>query len=160
MKCVFCEIIRGNIPSHKIWENEKFLAVLDINPNVRGMALVLTKKHFSSYAVDMRDADYAAFFLAAKKVAKLLDRKLGTRRTALVMEGLGVDHAHIKLYPVHGLPKKFKEIWAKEKVFFRKYPGYITTQLGPRADEKELLKLSEMLSCTKKTNKKRNPPRQ
>ncbi len=137
------------MPTHKIWEDKNFLAVLDVNPNVKGMALVITKKHYDSYAFDMTDKEYSKFLLAAKKVAKLLDKKLGVKRTAMVMEGLGINHAHIKLYPVHGLGSKFREIWAKKRVYFKKYPGYITTQLGPKAKDKDLLGLSRKLRSNK-----------
>jgi hypothetical protein len=65
------------------------------------------------------------------------------KRVAMVMEGMGVNHAHIKLYPLYGIEEKFKEIWAKDKVFFEKYEGYISTQLGPQADISALKKLAE-----------------
>jgi len=143
--CVFCKIASGEIPSAKFWEDKEFVALLDINPNTNGMALVMPKKHFSSYAFDMADPDYSKLMLAAKKVALLLDKKLGVHRTALVMEGMGVDHAHVKLYPLHGLEAKFKETWADKKVFFDKYEGYISTQLGPKADPAELAALAEKL---------------
>ena len=81
------------------------------------MTLVIPKKHFDSYVFEMNDKDYQELMLASKKVARLLDKKLKVMRTAIVMEGLGVNHAHIKLYPIHGLDKKFKETWAKEKIF-------------------------------------------
>jgi len=71
--------------------------------------------------------------VVAKDVSVLLEKSLGVKRVAVVMEGLGVNHAHIKLYPLHGLDEKFKETWAKEKIFFEKYEGYISTQLGPQA---------------------------
>ena len=143
--CIFCKIANGEIPSVKIWENEKHIAILDLNPNVIGMTLVIPKKHFDSYVFDMNDKEYYDLMIASKKVAKLLDKKLKVKRTALVMEGLGVNHAHIKLYPIYGLDEKFKEIWAKEKVFFYKYPGYITTQLGPQKSVDELKKIAEKL---------------
>jgi len=144
-ECIFCKIVEGKIPSIKIWEDEKHIAILDLNPNVIGMTLVIPKKHFDSYVFDMKDKEYYDLMIASKKVAKLLDRKLKVKRTALVMEGLGVNHAHIKLYPIYGLDEKFKEIWAKEKVFFDKYPGYITTQLGPQKSVDELKKTAEKL---------------
>ncbi|RLI27393.1 hypothetical protein DRO58_04415, partial [Candidatus Bathyarchaeota archaeon] len=46
---MFCEIVEGKSDSAKIWEDEEFLAILDVNPNVKGMTLVLTKKHYDSY---------------------------------------------------------------------------------------------------------------
>jgi diadenosine tetraphosphate (Ap4A) HIT family hydrolase len=58
---------------------------------------------------------------------------------------MGVNHAHIKLYPLHGLDKKFTEMWAKEKVYFADYPGFITTQLGPEKSTQELEKTAEKI---------------
>jgi len=141
--CIFCKIVKGEIDSAKIWENEKFLAILDVNPNTKGMALVLTKQHYDSYAFDMPDDVYQQFMAAVKSVANLLEKGLGVKRVAMVMEGMGVNHAHIKLYPLYGIEEKFKEIWAKDKVFFEKYEGYISTQLGPQADISALKKLAE-----------------
>ena len=144
-KCIFCQIIKGKIPSFKIWEDKNFLAILDISPNTKGMTLVMPKQHYDSYTFEMPDNVYQKFLLAGKKVAKLLDKKLKTKRTALVMEGMGVDHAHLKLYPLHGLNKKFSDIESKKKIFFEKYPGYLTTQLGPQADFGELKKLAQKI---------------
>jgi histidine triad (HIT) family protein len=143
--CIFCKIVKGDIPSVKIWEDVEHIAVLDINPNVEGMTLVLPKKHFDSYIFDMDDKDYCKIMIASKKVANLLDKKLNVKRTAMVMEGLGVNHAHVKLYPIYGLDEKFTEIWAKDKVYFDKYPGYITTQLGPQKSSSELEKVSKKI---------------
>jgi len=140
--CIFCQIVKGKIPSHKVWENDEFLAILDICPNTKGMTLVMPKNHYDSYAFDMPDDVYQKFMQAGKEVAKLLDKKLETQRTALVMEGMGVNHAHLKLYPLHGLNGKFSPIEAKEKKFFENYPGYLTTQLGPQADTDELERLA------------------
>ena len=144
-ECVFCKIIKGEIPAQKIWEDKEFLAILDINPNTKGMTLVLTKKHYSSYVFKMPEGVYKRFLGATKKVAKLLDRKLKVHKTAMVMEGMGVNHAHIKLYPLHGIRKKFKEIWHPKKVYFEKYPGYLTTQTGPMATKKELEGLAKKI---------------
>ncbi len=143
--CLFCKIVKGEIESAKIWESKEFLAVLDINPNTIGMTLVLTKKHYDSYAFNMPDNVYKRFLSAVKKVAKLLDKKLNVERTAMVMEGMGVNHAHIKLYPLHGLDKRFEETWFHQRVFFEKYKGYTTTQLGPKANMEELQKLAEKI---------------
>lgn len=142
-ECIFCKIIKGEIPSFKIWEDKNFLAVLDIFPNTKGMTLVMPKKHYDSYAFEMPDDVYQKFMQAGKEVAQLLDKKLKTQRTALVMEGMGINHAHLKLYPLHGLNEKFSDMEAKEKVFFENYPGYLTTLLGPQADFNELKKLTE-----------------
>ncbi|MDI6738132.1 MAG: hypothetical protein QME12_06495 [Nanoarchaeota archaeon] len=83
--------------------------------------------------------------LAAKKVAKAIEKAFNITRVAMAMEGMGINHAHIKLYPLHGVTEKFKEMWASEKVFFERYEGYITTQLGPKADMKELKSIASQI---------------
>ena len=121
--CIFCKIVKGEIPSVKIWEDEKHLAILDIHPNVEGMALVLTKEHYDSDYTEMPDKPYKDLMIAAKKAAKLLKKKLRVIKVASVIEGLGVNHIHVKLYPIY--PSNEKE-------------GYITTQLGPQKSPEEL----------------------
>jgi len=91
----------------------------------------------------MPDKAYYKIMLAAKKVAKLLEKGLKVQRIAIVMEGLGVNHVHIKLYPLYGLDDKFKEIWAPDKKFFHNYEGYISTQTGPKLSLEELNKVAE-----------------
>lgn len=141
--CVFCKIVKGEIDSAKIREDKDFIAILDINPNTKGMVLVLSKNHHDSYVFDDTDDFYASFMMAAKKVARMIEKGLGVKRVALVMEGMGVNHAHLKLYPLHKVMEKFQETWAKEKIFFEKYEGFISTQLGPQIDIKDLKKLAE-----------------
>lgn len=142
--CIFCKVVKGEIPSYKFYEDENFIAILDLFPNTKGMSLVISKDHYDSYAVDMDDRIYSEFFLAAKKVCRLIDEKLEVSRTAIVMEGMGINHAHIKLYPMHGLGKEFKEVESPERVFFKKYQGYITTLMGPQATEEELLQIRNL----------------
>ncbi len=128
--CLFCKIVRGDIPSVKIWEDGDFIAILDAFPNTKGATLVISKKHFDSYAVDMDDEIYTKFFLAGKKVSKLLEKGLDVKRVGIVMEGTGVNHAHLKLYPMHGLTQKFGDTFENEKQFFETYPGYLMTKSG------------------------------
>ena len=141
--CIFCKIAKGEIPAARIWEDDKFLAILDASPNTKGMALVMPKLHYDSYAFDMAEEVYAEFFGAAKKVAKIMETGLGVIRVALVMEGMGVNHAHLKLYPMYGLEEKFRETWAKDRVNFENYQGYISTQLGQQSDPADLNKLAK-----------------
>jgi len=152
MDCIFCKIANGEFDSAKIWEDENFIAILDLNPNTKGMALVMPKKHFDSDAFLMSDDDYKNLLMAVKKVSEILRRGLYVNRVAMVAEGMGVNHVHIKLYPLHGIEKEFQEIWAKEKVFFENYSGYISTQLGPKADMEDLKKLAEEIKNNGLTN--------
>ena len=143
--CIFCKIAGGEIPSVKIWEDEKHIAILDINPNTEGMTLVMTREHYDSDATDMPEKAYTGLMLAVKKVSKLLEKRLNVRRVAFVMEGMGVNHVHIKLYPLYGLGEKFKEIWAPKRIYFKKYEGYVSTQLGPKRTKEELNKIAEKI---------------
>lgn len=143
--CIFCKIISGEFDSAKVWEDDKHLAILDLNPNTHGMTVVLTKDHHDSYVVDMDDTTYTAFFKAAKKVAKMLEKALKVKRVALVMEGMGINHAHIKLYPLHGLEQKFEEMWEDTREYFDFYKGYISTKMGPEKTMEELKELAEKI---------------
>jgi diadenosine tetraphosphate (Ap4A) HIT family hydrolase len=136
--CVFCKIVSGEFGSAKVWEDGEFLAILDVNPNMKGMALVLTKQHYPSYSYELPADVQSRFYAASGKVARLLEKGLGVKRVALVMEGMGINHAHLKLYPLHGLEQGFQEMWAKERVFFERYEGYLSTQLGPKMALAEL----------------------
>jgi len=61
------------------------------------------------------------------------------------MEGMGVNHVHIKLYPMHGIDTHFKEMWSKEERYFEEYPGYISTVLGPKADSNVLAEIQKKI---------------
>ena len=142
-KCVFCEIVSGKVDSAQIWSNDEFVAFLALHPNVKGQCLVVSKKHYFSDLHDMPEDVYKSFFLAARDVIEKLKKKLKVKRVAMVVEGMGIDHAHIKLYPLYGLEKTFQETLSKEKVFFDKYQGYITTQRGHTATLSDLKKLAQ-----------------
>lgn len=144
-ECIFCRIVNGEIPCAKVWENDKFLAILDAFPNTKGMALVITKEHRGSYAFDMPEGEFVEFTKAAREVAKLLERGLGVKRVAMVMEGMGVNHAHYKLYPLHGLKEKYEDIIPEGTAYYEKYPGYVCTRLGEKANFKELQDLAETI---------------
>lgn len=146
MDCTFCQIIQGALESAVFWENNDFIATLDLFPNVYGQTLVISKQHYNSDLSDMSSEMYKQFFDAARLVSEILKIKLPVYRVAMVLEGMGINHAHIKLYPLHGLENSFQEMWAQERVFFEKYAGYITTQLGPKARINELKALSKKLS--------------
>lgn len=98
--CVFCKIIKGEVPAYKIWENDKFIAILDIFPQAKGMTLVLPKEHKPSYILELDTNTWLELHEALKEVATILDTKLeGNMRTKFVFEGLDVPHLHAKLIP-------------------------------------------------------------
>lgn len=143
--CKFCQLLKGELPSVKIWEDKDFYAMLGNHPNTEGMALILTKKHYDSYVFDMDNKIYKKLMIASKKVAKILEKGLKVQRVAMVMEGMGINHAHIKLYPLHGLNKKFKEMWGDKEIFLKNYEGYVTTLEGPREKIENLEKVKKKI---------------
>lgn len=149
MDCIFCKIVKGELPSHKIWEDEKHLAFLSIFPNTEGFSVVTTKKHYPSYAFDLDDEILKDLVIATKKVGKLLDTKLkDVGRTGMIFEGFAVDHVHAKLFPMHGTKmKKWKQIRSNNYPdhFFEKYQGYISSHDYKREDDKKLAKLAKKI---------------
>ena len=143
--CIFCKLTNNEIDSAKIWENYFCTAFLDLYPNMPGQTIVVTNTHYDSDILNMNDNTYLEFLASAKEVVELLKEKLNVKRVALVIEGLGINHAHIKLYPLHGLSKTFEEMWAKDQIYFEKYEGYISTQLGPQADINQLKTLAQKI---------------
>lgn len=146
-ECIFCEIVSGAEPCHKVWESPTHLAFLSIFPNTTGVTVVIPKIHFKSYVFELPEQEMLNLMLATKEVALLLDRKLDTPRTAMVFEGFGVDHVHAKLFPMHGAPNRnewveVKSPKDKKNEYFQYYPGYISTHDGKRAKDQELAHLS------------------
>jgi histidine triad (HIT) family protein len=156
--CIFCKIIKGEIPCHKIWEDKKHIAFLSIFPNTEGFSVVATKKHYPSDAFANKDKVLSDLVLATKKVAKILDASFDdVGRTGMFFEGFGVDHLHSKLFPMHGTRetvKNWKGIESGEfDKFFKKYPGYLCSNDSLRADDKNLAKLAEKIrKVAKKVN--------
>jgi diadenosine tetraphosphate (Ap4A) HIT family hydrolase len=144
---VFCEIVEGKLPSHKVWEDEKHIAFLSLYPNTEGVTVVIPKKHYPSYAFDLPNDVLKDLIIATKTVARIIDSKLNdVGRTALVFEGFGVDHVHAKLYPMHGTKlKEWKPITSNVDKYFDKYEGYISSHDASRANDSDLAKLAVKL---------------
>ena len=100
--CIFCKIVKGEIPSYKIWEDENHIAILDIFPASKGMTLIITKKHKPSYLVENDYVTIESMTKAMKEVAQILDEKLPeSMRTTFLLEGIDVNHLHAKLIPFY-----------------------------------------------------------
>lgn len=95
---IFTKIVNGEIPCHKIYEDDLTLAFLDIFPSKPGHVLVITKKQVDQY-IDLPDEDYAALWQSVKKIAKQLRDKTGKERVRLVINGTDVPHTHVHLIP-------------------------------------------------------------
>lgn len=104
-ECIFCKIIAGEIPSHKVYEDEKTLAFLDIHPLQTGHTLVIPKKHEPHFE-QLDEQDYSELMTIVKKVAKTQKESLGKERICLRVEGFDVPHAHVHVYPADS-PEEF-----------------------------------------------------
>jgi histidine triad (HIT) family protein len=99
---IFTKIIRGEIPCHKVYENDVVLAFLDIHPVQAGHTLVIPKKQIE-FVWDLPDEDYEAVMAASKKIALRLREALGTRYIGERIVGVDVPHAHVQLIPFNAV---------------------------------------------------------
>ena len=106
MDCLFCKIIAGEIPSNKVYEDDKVFAFLDINPEVKGHTLVVPKVEVDKI-YDLSEVDWVALWAAVKKISTHMEGVTG-RRILYKVIGTDVPHAHVHLMP-------FDETWEQGK---------------------------------------------
>ena len=102
MSSIFSKIVSNEIPSYKVYENENFLAFLDINPLKKGHTLVIPKIEVD-YIFDLKSKEYQQLWNFAKLVAKGMKRVIKCERISIVVMGLEVPHAHIHLIPLDSM---------------------------------------------------------
>jgi len=110
--CIFCKIVRGEIPCYKIYEDENVISFLDAFPSMKGQALVIPRKHLAPWLFNLDDETYTELMLAAKRVVGAVDKAMKPLKTGLMVEGLELEHVHIKIFPL-------------DKTGFRNYPQTI-----------------------------------
>jgi histidine triad (HIT) family protein len=98
MPSIFTQIIKGEIPCYKIYEDDRTFAFLDIHPESKGHVLVVPKTEVDKI-YDLSDEDYQALMATVKKLSKHLESKLGARILWKVV-GTDVPHAHVHLMPL------------------------------------------------------------
>ena len=125
MPSIFTRIINGEIPCHKICEDDRFLSFLDIRPIHAGHALVIPKKEID-YLFDLPDDLLGDLMKFAKPVAKAIQKVVPCERVGIIVAGLEVPHAHIHLVP-------FETI------------GQLSFANAKPADHKELAALAEKI---------------
>lgn len=100
MASIFARIAAGEIPSHKVAENDRFFAFLDINPIARGHVLVIPKQEID-YIFDMDSDLYNEFWTFAMAIAKAIKKTIPCLKVGVAVIGLEVPHAHIHLVPMN-----------------------------------------------------------
>jgi histidine triad (HIT) family protein len=96
MDCIFCKIIAGEIPCHKVYEDDNFLAFLDIRPLNLGHTLIIPKKH-ARWVWDVENV--GEYFEVAKKIALAQKKAFKTDWIVSMVFGEEVPHAHIWVVP-------------------------------------------------------------
>jgi len=149
--CPFCEIAAGRLETPGVfWEDEEFMAFLSIDPNTKGFSCVIPKQHYTSDVMKMDDVMLQKFILAAKKCTQFLENTFAdVGRVGILMEGTGIDHAHIKLFPMHGTGHMKKGEWRQylsdKQFWFDSYEGWISSGAGVMADPGELKELARKI---------------
>lgn len=125
-ECIFCKIVRKEVGSFKIYEDEDYYAFLDLFPLAPAQTLVIPKKHIDSYIFNVDDEQISEIMGVAKKVAKILEKGMKTNWVSMAVEGLAVNHLHVKLYPYF----EYKDRFVKYKTYFG--------MVGDKATDEEL----------------------
>jgi len=102
MASIFSKIAKGEIPSFKVAESDKYYAFLDINPLVEGHVLVIPREE-TDYLFDLNDDELGGIMVYAKKVAKAIQQAIPCKRVGVAVIGFDVPHAHIHLIPMQGM---------------------------------------------------------
>lgn len=102
MASIFSKIVTGDIPCHKVYEDDQFLAFLDVFPLVKGHTLVIPKVEID-YIFDIDDAMLGEMLIFSKKVAHAIKKTIPCVKVGVSVVGLEVPHAHIHLIPIHSV---------------------------------------------------------
>lgn len=98
--CIFCKIVKGEIPAKKTYEDENVIAFLDIHPKAPGHTLLIPKEHHRWF-LDVPDTQYDDLFRVAKKLGLKLKEEYDADYVRLGIVGTDVPHTHIHLIPLH-----------------------------------------------------------
>ncbi len=101
--CIFCKIVKGDIPCAKIFEDEKVVSFLDIGPANKGHALIVTKEHYETL-LDVPDEVLDDLMNKAKKISRAMSSAIGAEGINILMNnkkvaGQLVPHAHVHIIP-------------------------------------------------------------
>jgi histidine triad (HIT) family protein len=102
MASIFSKIIKGEIPSHKVAEDDYYYAFLDINPLAKGHTLVIPKREID-YIFDLDDDLLAGIQVFSKRVARAIEKVVPCKRIGIAVLGLEIPHAHIHLIPINSI---------------------------------------------------------
>lgn len=138
MGTIFDKIVSGEMRSWVVWQDDKHMAFLTPFPNTPGFTVVIPKDNIGDYLFDLTQEQYVELLDASKVVAKKLEKAFKTSRVAMIVEGTGVAHVHVKLIPLHGKLADQTDVWSKHTEFNEEYQGFITSAEGPKMSDEQL----------------------
>ena len=113
--CIFCKIIKGEIPSYTIYEDDKMKAFLDVNPVSNGHVLLIPKKHYKNFLDTPDELIKEMYHIIKTKIYPLLEEKLQITGLSICQIGKDVNHYHIHLIPQYE-NEKFDFKYNKENI--------------------------------------------
>jgi histidine triad (HIT) family protein len=97
-ECIFCKIVKGEIPATKVYEDEYFLGIMDISPINKGHVQLIPKNHYR-WTWDV--PNFGEYWEVAKKIALGQIKGLGAKMVEFLTHGMQVEHAHIWIVPIY-----------------------------------------------------------
>ena len=102
MSTIFSKIVSGEIPAYKVYEDQEFLAFLDVFPIVKGHTLVIPKQEIDN-VFNIDDELYQRYFMVCKKISHAIAKSVTCKRVGSAIVGLEVAHAHVHLVPLNSI---------------------------------------------------------
>jgi len=135
--CVFCKIVKGEIPARKVYEDDSVIGILDINPFSRGHVLVIPKEHVVWFH-EMDESLTERVFVAANRICQKLKRAYNVKYIDLFVRGMRVPHVHIFLIPT---------MKGEENVFdkFINIVSYVQENLKSMFSDEEMDEIAEKI---------------
>lgn len=117
--CVFCEIVKGNIPSSKVYEDDSYLAILDLSQTTLGHTLVMPKKHYDNF-LQMNSKEAGELMAVVNTVANKVVKKLGASGCNILnntneVAGQTVMHTHVHIIPRYSKDDSIKFEFSENK---------------------------------------------
>lgn len=134
--CLFCRISAGELPAHKIYEDDAILAFLDLHPIREGHALVIPKEHHVWFE-DLPEPLATRITGCAQKIARTMKRLYGVPRVSMFYTGIHVAHAHAHVVPMHHVHDVTSQAYLSE--------GSDTFSVPPRLPEERMAQIAALL---------------
>lgn len=129
MPTIFTKIVNGEIPAYKVAETDKFLAFLDVRPNVKGHTLCIPKEEVNKI-FDLDEETYMGLMAFSRKVAKGIEKAIPCKRVGVAVVGLEVPHVHVHLIPLNSMgDMNFAQVQELSEAEFKQIAEDIKSQI-------------------------------